>query len=106
MPAVKTSNVERIYNFNSGPATMPAPVLERAREEPLSTGGSGMSVMEMSHRSDHFSNILDRAEQGLRELWAAPDNFKILFLQGGAALQFSMVPMNFLRSDQVADYVV
>ncbi|HUR96612.1 MAG TPA: 3-phosphoserine/phosphohydroxythreonine transaminase [Pyrinomonadaceae bacterium] len=106
MPPVTTANVERIYNFSSGPAVMPAVVLERAREELLSTGGSGMSVMEMSHRSNHFSKIIDRAEQGLRDLLAAPDNFKILFLQGGAALQFSMVPMNFLPANQTADYVV
>jgi phosphoserine aminotransferase len=85
---------------------MPLPVLERAREELLSTGGSGMSVMEMSHRSTQFGNILAGAEHGLRELLGAPDNFKILFLQGGAAFQFSMIPMNFLRSDQTADYVV
>ncbi|MEO8573417.1 MAG: 3-phosphoserine/phosphohydroxythreonine transaminase [Pyrinomonadaceae bacterium] len=98
--------MERIYNFSSGPATMPAPVLERAREELLSAGGTGMSVMEMSHRSGHFSKILEGAEQGLRELLAVPDNFRILFLQGGASLQFSMVPMNFLRGDQTADYVV
>lgn len=84
---------------------MPLPVLERAREELLSTGGSGMSVMEMSHRSKQFSAILEGAERGLRELLKAPDNFKILFLQGGAAMQFSMVPMNFLPRDRSADYV-
>jgi phosphoserine aminotransferase len=85
---------------------MPLPVLERAREELLSAGGSGMSVMEMSHRSDHFARIIESAERGLRELLGVPDNFKILFLQGGAALQFSMVPLNFLRAGQSADYVV
>jgi phosphoserine aminotransferase len=84
---------------------MPLPVLERAREELLSTGGSGMSVMEMSHRSKQFSEILTGAERGLREIMSVPDNFKILFLQGGAAMQFSMVPMNFLRGDRSADYV-
>ena len=85
---------------------MPIPVLERAREELLSTRGSGMSVMEMSHRSKHFAEILAGAEQGLRELLSAPDNFRILFLQGGAALQFSMVPMNFLPVGKSADYIV
>jgi phosphoserine aminotransferase len=85
---------------------MPLPVLARAREELLSAGASGMSVMEMSHRSKAFGEILAGAERGLRELLAAPDNFRILFLQGGAAFQFSMVPMNFLRSDRRADYVV
>ncbi|MEO8040965.1 MAG: 3-phosphoserine/phosphohydroxythreonine transaminase [Acidobacteriota bacterium] len=97
--------MKRIYNFSSGPATMPLPVLERAREELLSIGGSGMSVMEMSHRSKQFSEILADAERGLRELMSVPDNFKILFLQGGAAMQFSMVPMNFLLPDRSADYV-
>ncbi|MEP6703912.1 MAG: 3-phosphoserine/phosphohydroxythreonine transaminase [Acidobacteriota bacterium] len=98
--------MERIYNFSSGPATMPLPVLERAQAELLSAGGSGMSVMEMSHRSRHFSKILAGAEQGLRDLLSVPDDFKILFLQGGAALQFSMVPINFLGADRTADYVV
>ena len=85
---------------------MPLPVLERAREELLSIGGIGMSVMELSHRSRQFSEILASTEQGLRDLLEAPDNYRILFLQGGAALQFSMVPMNFLPRDQAADYVV
>ena len=85
---------------------MPLPVLERAREELLSAGGSGMSVMEMSHRSRHFAEILEGAERGLRELMSVPDNFRILFLQGGAAFQFSMVPLNFLPRDRSADYVV
>ncbi len=76
MPTVKSANVERIYNFSSGPATMPLPVLERAREELLSTSGTGMSVMEMSHRSKHFSEILSGAERGLRELLSVPENFK------------------------------
>ena len=99
-----TSN--RIYNFSSGPATMPLPVLEKAREELLSFGGSGMSVMELSHRSTQFGNILSAAERGLREALSVPDNYRILFLQGGASLQFSMVPMNLLSSDAAADYIV
>jgi phosphoserine aminotransferase len=84
---------------------MPLPVLERARAELLSTGASGMSVMEMSHRSKYFSEILAHAERGLRELLEVPANYKILFLQGGAAMQFSMVPLNFLRSGNSADYI-
>ena len=85
---------------------MPVPVLERAREELLSFGGTGMSVMEMSHRSDHFGEVLESAERGLRELLNVPDNYRILFLQGGAALQFAMIPMNFLPDGAGADYVV
>jgi len=85
---------------------MPVPVLEKAREELLSMGGSGMSVMEMSHRSKQFGDVLARTESGLRDLLDAPDNYKILFLQGGAALQFSMLPMNFLSSEASADYIV
>jgi len=98
--------VERIYNFSSGPAVLPVEVLERAQAEILSFGDAGMSVMEMSHRSKHFGNILESAESSLRDLMSVPANYKILFLQGGASLQFSMVPMNFLRSDGIADYVV
>ena len=98
--------MERIYNFSSGPATMPLTVLERARDEMVSTAGSGMSVMEMSHRSTAFAKILEKAEQGMREHLSAPPNYRILFLQGGAALQFSMVPMNFLPAGHSADYVV
>src|SRR5258706_9774568 len=96
---------ERIYNFSAGPATMPQPVLERAQEEMLSLGGIGMSVMEISHRSKHFEAILGAAESGIRELLEVPTNYKILFLQGGASLQFSMVPINFLGPGQTADYV-
>ena len=85
---------------------MPLPVLEKAREEMLSIGGTGMSVMEMSHRSKFFSDVIEGAENKLRGLLSAPDNYKILFLQGGAALQFSMIPMNFLPSERSADFVV
>lgn len=96
----------RIYNFSAGPAVMPLPVLERAREELLSVNGIGMSVMEISHRSGHFQVILDHAEAGIRELLHVPNNFKILFIQGGASLQFSMIPINFLGAGETADYVV
>ena len=96
----------RIYNFSSGPAMLPQPVLERARDEMLSLGGIGMSVMEISHRSAHFEKILSGAEQGLRELLRIPENYRILFLQGGASTQFAMLPMNFLPQETAADYVI
>jgi phosphoserine aminotransferase len=94
------------YNFSAGPAMLPNPVLERARDEMLSLDGIGMSVMEISHRSKHFARVLDRAESGLRELLLVPANYRILFLQGGASQQFSMVPMNFLRPGDSADYIL
>lgn len=97
---------ERIYNFSAGPAILPVPVLEKAQSELLSLGGIGMSVMEISHRSKHFAAILEKANNGLRELLNVPENYKILFLQGGAFLQFSMVPLNFLSADKTADYVI
>ena len=98
--------MERIYNFSSGPAVMPEPVLERAREEMMSLGGVGMSVMELSHRSRHFERVLEAAERGIRDLLGLPDNYRVLFLQGGATLQFAMVPMNFLGEGGTAEYVV
>jgi phosphoserine aminotransferase len=101
---VSTEN--RIFNFSSGPGVLPLPVLERARDEMLSLDGSGMSVMEMSHRSEIFGEILSSAEQGIRDLLELPDDYRVLFMQGGASLQFSMVPMNFLRPNGAADYVV
>src|SRR5438874_11746184 len=97
---------ERIYNFSAGPAVLPAPVLEQARDEMLSLGGSGMSVMEISHRSDRFAEIIRAAESGLRSLLNIPENYRVLFLQGGATLQFSMVPMYLLSDRSSADYVV
>lgn len=96
----------RIYNFSSGPAVLPVEVLEQARDAMLSFGNSGMSVMEMSHRSAHFEAILDAAERGIRELLDVPKNYRVLFLQGGARLQFSMIPINFLGTGETADYVV
>ena len=97
---------ERIFNFSAGPAVLPVPVLERAREEMLSLPGVGMSVMEISHRSKPFQAILEGAEQGLRGLMGIPEGYRVLFLQGGASLQFSMVPMNFLPEGGSADYIL
>ncbi|MBK8323729.1 MAG: 3-phosphoserine/phosphohydroxythreonine transaminase [Betaproteobacteria bacterium] len=95
----------RIYNFGAGPATMPVEVLERARGELTEWHGAGMSVMEMSHRGKEFVAIAAEAEADLRRLLAVPANYKVLFLQGGATLQFSAVPMNLLRGHRKADYV-
>jgi phosphoserine aminotransferase len=97
---------ERIYNFSAGPAVLPLEVLEQAQSEMTSLNGIGMSVMEVSHRSKHFEPILAGASAGIRELLNVPENYKILFLQGGASLQFSMIPLNFLKSDETADYIV
>jgi phosphoserine aminotransferase len=97
---------ERIYNFSAGPAVLPVPVLERAREEMLSLPGVGMSVMEISHRSAAFDEIIGGAERGMRELMGIPENYRVLFLQGGASLQFSMIPMNLLGEGASADYVI
>jgi phosphoserine aminotransferase len=95
----------RVYNFSAGPAVLPEPVLQRAAEEMLDWHGSGMSVMEMSHRGKEFIAIHAQAESDLRELLAIPKNYKVLFLQGGAAGQFAVVPMNLLRGKSAADYV-
>ncbi len=97
--------MSRLYNFGAGPATLPEPVLRQAAEEMLEWRGSGMSVMEMSHRGKEFVDIAARAEAGLRKLMAVPKNYRILFLQGGATLQFAAIPMNLLRGKKSADYV-
>src|ERR671919_3862 len=97
---------ERIFNFSAGPAVLPVPVLEEAQRDMLSLPGVGMSVMEISHRSKTFDDIIARAESGLRDLLKIPNNYQLLFLQGGASLQFSMVPMNFLPAGGSADYVI
>ena len=88
----------RTYNFSAGPATMPETVLEEIRDEMMNYRGSGMCVMEMSHRSKVFQQIADEAEQDLRDLMGIPDNYKVLFIQGGATLQFSMIPMNLMKN--------
>ena len=97
---------DRVFNFYSGPAVLPVSVLEKARSEMLSISGTGMSVMEVSHRSAAFIEILRSAQARIRELLGIPEDFHVLFLQGGASLQFSMVPMNFLDSTSTADYVI
>ena len=95
----------RIYNFSAGPAMMPLPVLEEIASEVVDYRGSGMSVMEMSHRSKVYQQIIDEAEADLRELMGIPDNYKVLFVQGGATLEFAMIPMNLMKNG-VADYIV
>lgn len=97
---------DRIFNFSAGPACLPTEVLEKAQKELLSLNGIGMSVMEISHRSSHFDAIIESAKAGLRELLSIPDEYEVLFLQGGATLQFSMIPINYLGADDSADYIV
>lgn len=96
----------RIYNFNPGPATLPLPALEKAQKELLDYKSAGMSIMEISHRSKEFDAILEGTKSLFHELMEIPQNYKTIFLQGGASLQFAMVPMNFLQSGKSADYVV
>jgi phosphoserine aminotransferase len=97
--------MSEVYNFSAGPAVLPKPVLERAREELCDWHGSGMSVMEMSHRGKEFVSIAERAEADLRTLLGIPQDYHVLFLQGGATSQFAMVPMNLLRDRPRADYI-
>lgn len=97
--------MSRVFNFSAGPAALPEAVLEQARDEMLDYRGTGMSVMEMSHRSDAFIDIATRAESDLRELLAIPDNYRVLFLQGGASGQFAAVPLNLTSGEQTAAYV-
>ena len=95
----------RIYNFSAGPAVLPEEVLAEAASEMLDYQGTGMSVMEMSHRSKSYQKIIDEAEADLRDLMKIPDNYKVLFLQGGASLQFAMIPMNLMKNGE-ADYII
>ena len=97
--------MHRVYNFSAGPAVLPEPVLQEAVAEMLDYRGTGMSVMEMSHRSKPYQQIIDEAEADLRTLMGIPDNYKVLFMQGGASQQFAMAPMNLMRN-RVADYIV
>ncbi len=100
------NQVKRVHNFNAGPSALPMPVLETAQAELLDYQGCGMSVMEMSHRSKEFESIIQTADDDLRELLGIPANYKIMFLQGGATLQFAMLPMNLRPAGASADYIV
>ena len=95
--------MSRVYNFSAGPAVLPEEVLQEAADEMLDYRGCGMSVMEMSHRSGTYQKIIDEAEADLRQLMGIPDNYKVLFLQGGTSQQFAMIPMNLMKN-RVADY--
>ena len=97
--------MSRIFNFSAGPAMLPEEVIKRSASEMKDCHGSGMSVMEMSHRGKEFMSIAEKAESDLREILTIPDNYKVLFLQGGASAQFAMVPMNLLRGKNTADYI-
>jgi len=99
-------SVNRVYNFSAGPAVLPLPVLEEAQRDLVALPGVGMSVMEISHRSKPFDEIIQGAEADFRALGGVPDNYKVLFLQGGASLQFSMLPMNLLPAAGSADYLI
>lgn len=98
--------MNRVYNFSAGPSMLPVPVLEKARDEMLCYGDSGMSVMEMSHRSAVYDDIIKGAEKLLREVMNIPDNYKVLFMQGGASTQFSAVPLNLMTGSGKADYII
>ena len=98
--------MSRVFNFSAGPAALPIDVLEQAQAEMLDWNGSGMSVMEMSHRGKEYMSIAAKAEADLRELMSIPDNYKVLFLQGGASSQFAMVPINLLGEKKSADYLL
>ena len=98
--------MQRVYNFSAGPSMLPESVLEQAAKEMMNYNGSGMSVMEMSHRSPVYQGIIDEAEANLRKLMNIPENYKVLFLQGGATQQFSAVPLNLMNKNRKADYIV
>ena len=98
---------KRVYNFSPGPAVLPLPALQEAQRDLLALPGTGISILEISHRSKAFDKIINQAEANLRTLLGIPDNYRVLFLQGGALLQFGMVPMNLLRgTGKSADYIV
>src|SRR3954469_23184144 len=99
------TTVHRVFNFSAGPAVLPVPVLEQIQAELVALPGVGMSILEISHRSKAFEAILAKADADIRALAGVPSNYKVLFLQGGASLQFSMVPMNLLGAGQTADYI-
>ena len=95
----------RVFNFGAGPAVLPVPVLEEVQRDLMALPGVGISILEISHRSKPFESILAQAEADMRALAGIPDNYRVLFLQGGASLQFSMVPMNLLSPGATADYL-
>src|SRR5882762_7487360 len=99
------TTVQRVHNFAAGPAVLPVPVLEEIQRDLISLPGTGMSILEISHRSTTFESILAQAEADIRTLASIPSNYKVLFLQGGASMQFSMVPMNLLTPGAPADYI-
>src|SRR5436189_332332 len=99
------TTVHRIHNFSAGPAVLPVSVLEEIQRDLLALPGAGMSILEISHRSNTFESILAQAEADIRALASVPANYRVLFLQGGASLQFSMVPMNLLSPGTAADYI-
>src|SRR5579872_332616 len=99
------SPINRVYNFSSGPAVLPEPVLEEIQRDMMALPGVGMSILEISHRSAAFESILAKAEADVRAVANIPSNYKVLFLQGGASTQFSMVPMNLLTPGATADYI-
>ena len=98
--------MSRVYNFSAGPSMLPVEVLKKAQEEMVEYGNSGMSVMEMSHRSKDYQDIIDSAEALVRELMHVPDNYKVMFLQGGGSSQFAMVPLNLATKNKQADYII
>src|SRR5436189_5375045 len=97
--------VQRVFNFAAGPAVLPVPVLEEVQRDLIALPGVGMSILEISHRSGTFESILERAEADIRTLGNVPANYRVLFLQGGASLQFSMLPMNLLTAGSTAEYI-
>src|SRR5207247_4373697 len=99
------TTIHRVYNFAAGPAVLPLPVLEEVQRDLLALPGVGISILEISHRSATFESILEQAQADICRLADVPSNYRILFLQGGASLQFSMVPMNLLAPGQTADYI-
>ena len=98
--------IQSVYNFNAGPSALPLAVLKNAQEELINFRGTGMSIMELSHRSKSYEDVHNLAIERLKKLYSIPDNYEVLFLQGGASLQFSMIPMNFLQSGKTAGYVM
>src|SRR5258706_5863317 len=97
---------KRFFNFRPGPAVLPDPVLKKAQADLFSLPGVGMSILEVSHRSATFEQVIKEAEEDLRALLGIPENYKVLFLQGGASMQFTMIPMNLLPKGQSADYIL